>query len=416
MKKFIDIPLIFRIFFLIFLPLNLSGIKKIKPVFPFESLLNREIYLDKLFRNREEKQKIAETEFGYNDSKIFSIKIYNKDDFVEFNSRFKPNFSINKFQLKIDSLHFCLNNYNWENKDDLEILNPGLSYSQKNIFGNLKVKYRYFSKFDLHNFDFLFGRNWFELPFSLSASQENSYDVGVRFIKKNTSEIYAGGLNYSNDGKEIFPYLLISFEKNSCYFFTSELSLEEDSYPIKSYFSGNSLFWKSFKPENFSNAILKKKLSLNFEWQNQKTENRLNGNIYFFEKYWRYFWTENSFNIGTEDKKIYTADFSYSLRMNSSLFSVKLNFGELEDFNNEAEISFVKKIFINDIETQTEILWIRNLKINNNKFSYPELEFRLIFTKINTFFELNYSYLNDEKYPTKSNLAISIGVNLWKQK
>ncbi len=411
MKKLINIPTIFKIFLLIFIPFQLNGLEKIKPVFPFESLLNSQIYLDKLFKSQSRKQKIGEVKFGYNDSNLFFIKIYNRQDFVEFNSRFKQHFSINKFQIKIDSLHFSLKNYKWGNKDNLETLNPGFSYSNKNDFPDFQTKYQYFSNFDFHNLEFSIRKKWLEIPITISASKKYSYNTGFRFIKKYEEKIYAAGLNYSNDEKHLFPFLLYSFEKKHRYFFTSKLSLKQNSYPINSYFSEKSLFWQSSYPQKNINSILSKELKLNLDWQNNNVENRFNATIHSSEKSWKYIWSGKSFSIGTENKEIYTADLSYSLKRNSSIFAVKYHFGDLTDFKKEAEISFIKKIFLNDIDSEIGIFWIRNLKINQDKFSYPELNIKLNLIRFNSFLGLKYSYINDLKYPTKSNFYLSVGIN-----
>ena len=172
MKKYINIHIVFEILILIFIPLKINGINKIKPVFPFENLLNREIYLQKLFKSQEQKNQVATIKYGYKNSSIIFLKIYHNEDFVEFNSRFKQDYSINKFLIRMDSLYFSLKNYDWKNKTRMKTFCPEISYSYRNNFFELKTKYQYFSNFDFNFFELSIRKKWLEFPITISASKK----------------------------------------------------------------------------------------------------------------------------------------------------------------------------------------------------------------------------------------------------
>ena len=181
-----------------------------------------------------------------------------------------------------------------------------------------------------------------EFPITISASKKYAYNLGIRIIETNDNEIYSVGLNSINEDR-IFPFLLFSFRNENKYFFTTEFSLKQKPYPIRDYFNEEALFWDSFSPQKFSNSIPDRTVKINFDWQNKIYENRINAEIHYSKKYWKYFWSENSFYIDKEEKKRYVANLSYSLKKESNIFSVKYRFENDTDFKKEAEFSFIKK-------------------------------------------------------------------------
>ena len=68
------------------------------------------------------------------------------------------------------------------------------------------------------------------------------------------------------------------------------------------------------------------------------------------------------------------------------------------------------------MDSSIKLSWIKNLKINHLKISYPEIYIKCNLTKINSLVELKYSYINCNELPAENNFYASIGVNLWKQK